>query len=337
MTESSITKKVAPESSELSGTNNIQKEQSKDSEILKIIPEFQGIDTKITEKFFSTETFLKESQHPNSNVLFYINYTDLNGTRLTYPNPDKDRLITDNKRDNLFYHRERLFNGNDRKYTQPKGSPRFPFMGGLIAFKDSINWSKPIIIVEGEKKAFLLCSKNIPAIGIPGINGFYRNSNNPGKHFLNETFSDLGIDQLIKDHKSGLILLHDADALEGENDRKKLFYSSVKVFLELLKPLNHCLSYCMVKPNIEGKGIDDAYLLNSGMEFEELINEYPLLNPENLKEIHRLFFPSKKPMKPFEIAESLGDSDKYVSCQELLYEYNSANLHNVLSLYYHQC
>ena len=315
--------KEAPESNELSEANNIHKEQSKGSEILKIIPEFQGIDTKITEKFFSTESFCNESQYQNPNVLFYINYTDLNGTRLVYPNPDRDPFIADNKRENLIFHRERLTDEPDRKYTQPKGSPRFPFLGGLVAFKDTIDKSKPLIIVEGEKKAFLLCSKNIPAIGIPGINGFYRNTNESGRHLLNETFSDLGIVKLIENHKPGIILLHDGDALEGANDRKAPFYSSVKVFLELLKPLNHCLSYCMVKPDIKGKGIDDAYLLNTGMEFEKLVNEYPLLSSENLKEIYGLFFPSKKPMKPSEIAKFLSDSNKYISNGVQLFEYKN--------------
>lgn len=316
-------KKATPKSSELSRANNIQKEQTKVSEILKIIPEFQGIDTKLIEKFFSTESFCNESQHQNSNVLFYINYTDLNGNRLNYPNPDKDPLVADNKRENLIFHRERLTDGNDRKYTQPKGSPRFLFLGGLVAFKDKLDKSKPLIIVEGEKKAFLLCSKNIPAIGIPGISGFYRSTNEPGKHLLNETFSDLGIDQLIKDHKPGITLLHDGDALDGENKRKAQFYSSVKVFYELFKSMNDHLSYCMVKPEVEAKGIDDAYFLNTETEFGELVNEYPLLNPENLKEIYGLFFPSQKPMKPLEIANIFSDSNKYISNGVQLFEYKN--------------
>ena len=156
----------------------------------------------------------------------------------------------------------------------PQGSLRFPFIGGLVAFKNTIDYSRPFIIAEGEKKAFVLCSKGYPAIGVPGINGFYRKGNDLIKHFVNETFADLGLIDLIKKHKPGLILLHDSDALEGEDDRKVRFYSSVKAFYELFKSLNIPLKYCMGKPEIEGKGIDEAFYKNPDKGFDDLVETY---------------------------------------------------------------
>ena len=97
--------------------------QCKSTEIIQVIPEFNGIDPIIVGKFFCTEPFNSESQRKDSNVLFYINYIDLNGSRLTYPNPDKDPSIMDSKRENLVFYRKRLRSGNENKYVQP---PRIP-------------------------------------------------------------------------------------------------------------------------------------------------------------------------------------------------------------------
>lgn len=297
--------------------------QDKDTEILQVIPEFHGIEPSIIIRFFSTKPFNYESQSKDSNVLFYINYTDLKGSRLTYPNPEKDPLINDSKRESLIFCRKRLRSGNENKYVQPPGSPRFAFLGGLLAFKDTIDYSRPFIIAEGEKKAFVLCSKGHPAIGILGINGFYRKGNDLIKHLMNETFPDLGLIDQLEKHKPGVILLHDSDALEGENDRKARFYSSVKVFYELFRPMNIPLKYCMGRPEIEGKGIDEAFFKNPDMQFDDLVDSNLLSNDKSIKEIHELFFPTVKPMKPAEIADELSESDKHASSEGVLYEYIS--------------
>jgi hypothetical protein len=149
----------------------------------------------------------------------------------------------------------------------------------------------PIILIEGEKKAYVLCSKGIPAIGLTGINGFYRYSPSDEKYHIAPGYKDIpGLIEKLHNHKPGLVLLHDGDALAGSRQRKNGFYSSIKAFKTLFTGVP--LSYAMVNPSLDAKGIDDAYLAYPDAEFKDLVNAYPLNTFEQLTEIRKLFVPS---------------------------------------------
>lgn len=183
------------------------------------------------------------------------------------------------------YFRTRLRNPKgSMKYSQPAGSPIFPFFppalikkykeAGMpeIPFKDGDQppeekgMINTLFLVEGEFKAFKASMLGIDIIGLPGIYGFY-NGDIKGK--IHEDIQDL----IITCKVQKIVLLFDADILSlswAENKdlatRPNSFYGSIKSFRESLQLLldddsvNLELVYIMsIKQKFmnDAKGLDD--------------------------------------------------------------------------------
>lgn len=181
----------------------------------------------------------------------------------------------------------------DMKYTQPKGSPVFPYFppeiikkyqaacdleksdvspigapqgGEALKRKADYSTIHTLFMVEGEFKAFKGSMAGIDIIGLPGIFGFY-NGDLKGK--LHDDIQEL----IIKCKVEKVVLLFDADLLtvkwaEGKDLAKRpmSFHGSIKAFRESLQllmdddklPLQN--AYTMhIKPKFlnEAKGLDD--------------------------------------------------------------------------------
>jgi hypothetical protein len=221
-----------------------------------------------------------------------MRFSDLQGGSLTYANSKIDILGLNCNHENVDFIRYRLKVPNGKqKYSQPLKSPQFPFLSGLVDFNPIIDMTKPLIMVEGEKKAYVLCSKGIPAIGLTGINGFYRRGSGGENYLIAPGYMLIpGLSELLQNHKPGLVMLHDSDALEGSRQRKNAFFSTVKAFKALFP--DNPLMYAMVKPSLGAKGIDDAFLANPGAKFKDLVDSLQVNSEEQLGEVRRRFFPS---------------------------------------------
>ena len=260
------------------------------SKVTNKFPEFKGINPDIYCNTFSDNP--QWTTKRSNTAAYYIRYSDLNGGNLSFMNPDRNPLVQDCKTETKPFIRFRILNPiGKQKYSQPQGSPQFPFLTGLFDFKVHIDMSMPLVLVEGEKKAYVLCSRGIPAIGVTGINGFYRYYSELGKYKIAPGYLEIpGLMDHLMNHSPGLVLLHDADALEGSRQRKYGFFGSIKAFKILFPNLR--MKYAMVKPSSGGKGIDDAYLANPNVEFKDLVDSYPLNTFDQLEEIRKLFSPS---------------------------------------------
>ncbi len=126
----------------------------------------------------------------------------------------------------------------DQKYSQPKGSPHFPFFTqGIIDRYNRAEHIKTLYIVEGEFKAFKgwLCGLDI--IGIPSIHGFY-SSEQKGK--MHEDIESVIVTCKVKQ----VVFVADADVLvthwaQGKDLSKRAhsFYTAIKNFRESLELL----------------------------------------------------------------------------------------------------
>lgn len=154
---------------------------------------------------------------------------------------------------------------DDQKYSQPKGSPQFPFFTpGVIESYREAEPIKTLFIVEGEFKAFKgwLCGLSI--VGIPSIHGFY-SPEQKGK--LHEDIESLIIQCKVKQ----VVFVADADVLTAHwapgkdlSKRASSFYSAIKNFRESLElllsnPLE-LIVFTHILPkydNENAKGLDD--------------------------------------------------------------------------------
>ena len=193
------------------------------------------------------------------------------------------------------------------KYLSPKKSS---FHAYLTAFNQlfinpktkhfTLEKGKPLYIVEGEKKAIALCLRGIPTIAISGINCLahtekldkhYTITDKQGnvkkvyqKNYKTATFVS-GILQVINRFEpSEIVLLHDSDNLDNENDkgRANAFFASVKAcFYACQNAGNIPFTYAFHKCQTH-KGIDD-YLVANLAKTSEITNELKNLSNDDKK------------------------------------------------------
>ena len=162
----------------------------------------------------------------------------------------------------------------EKRYKQPYGTDTPPFVTPLVikAFKGEVS-ADTLYLTEGELKAFALDNFGLHAIGIGGIFNFKEKND----FVLHE---DIG--RIIEKCKyKNVVLLFDADCLkvewkEGKDLYYRLnqFYSAVRQFNELTKPLNFDLYFSHVSEvhELNAKGIDDL-LYHKDTVKKEVIKE----------------------------------------------------------------
>ena len=194
-----------------------------------------------------------------------------------------------------------------KKYWQPKGSSSTPYFTALWLFflnKDTAKYEpnfEHIYIVEGEFKAFVLCSLGIPAIGIPGINNgtIAFNANNQTRRefradelnyakFTTERAEFLPlIAEFIAEYKVKQITLnHDADVFcASKNSQKQTralnFKTAILDTAKACECLNIEFTYIVGK-NQELKGVDDLMLhYTNKAELNTIIADFKSLNAKS--------------------------------------------------------
>jgi len=211
-------------------------------------------------------------------------YCDLNGVPKTYK---RDRAKSNWASDSFTerFYRTRyttpILNAESKpiKYSPPKGTKIKIYQNGLFQFfklnnPKGLESIETLYITEGEFKAFVSCMSGIPAIGIPGIHSMgtiHRNphTNKTERVTLHEEFIET-LEQL-KNLKN-VILIHDADALDGSRQRRANFYAAVRNFSfgidnanqkrEQNKKAPLGFGYWFGKNEEDGKGIDDVLTSN---------------------------------------------------------------------------
>jgi len=201
-----------------------------------------------------TSNFLQDWETPAG---IKINYFTHDGKVCKYES-DKRKLSD--------FYRIRLTTPNGSgKYWQPPKSGVKPFItpGIIDKYKKKIK-IKTLVIVEGEFKALAGCIAGLDIIGIGGIHNFKEDNNI--HHYITDVVKICEV--------KNVILLFDADVLSenvisaqlAENKdlatRLHSFYSAIKSFRELSKPLNVDVYFSHIRPEYEtkAKGLDD--LLN---------------------------------------------------------------------------
>lgn len=220
------------------------------------------------------------------NRYFDIIYKNLDGGRITFKNPNFDPEQSNRSaKEDVYFERWRKvkFSRSD-KYGQHKASGTRLFLTGIHTFNDGIDFDLPLCFVEGEKKAFLMCFKGIPTIGLTGINGLFTKTGD----FINHAERD-DIKELFN-QAPGFCLLHDADAFDGSKKRKSSFYGSIKAFYNGFKKYDLPMNYAVV--DSEKKGIDDAWCENPDASFGSLVQSFKMNEYSDLTEISKLFFKS---------------------------------------------
>lgn len=157
-------------------------------------------------------------------------------------------------------------NGKKIKYMTMKGSQSEIFVNGLLKyFGTRLHEINKLVIIEGEKKAFVACKYGIPAIGIQGIHNLVRKSKDALGNIQDTVFID-SFYELFKKLTSleKIILLFDSDCRLGSNQRKASFSSAVINFYDVASRLPRVkeLYFSHIKDEFNecAKGLDDLFL-----------------------------------------------------------------------------
>lgn len=203
-----------------------------------------------------------------------INYHDLQGRPFTFNRKRTSSLHASDYFTENFY-RLRLSpmkcaNGSP-KYVQPKNTRVLPYLNGLLQFyHNDLHTIRTIYLTEGEFKAFVGCMHDIPTIGAGGIHSFSINTKDEyNRTVKNEFLPEIveALDQMPNLER--IVLLHDADAREGDDERRHNFFLSVKYFNYCVKEYNSHIqktkkrfiaSEYWVAKNKEHKGLDDLLI-----------------------------------------------------------------------------
>lgn len=217
------------------------------------------------------DSYLGVGEDENGNILFQ--YLDLDGNALTYRKNDRQ----------IPFVRRRLKNPGDMpKYLSGKNSGIKPYLNGLAEF--GINQNQPLYLTEGEFKAHKLCQEGFNAIGLCGIHGL-------GKTMRDDEGERIGfqimpeLERFLTQHRfRKIVLLHDADAINKEDERRTVsFYSSVRNFYLAFKSHFSALYYMKISGKFAdlAKGIDDLICLTGTQSPEYLHLIKPALtNPQ---------------------------------------------------------
>lgn len=192
--------------------------------------------------------------------------------RINYFSPTAEvcKYATNGKLKN--FSRLRLKEPNEKgKYSQPFKSGVFPFITkGIIEKVKSKTTIETLFVVEGEFKAFAGNKIGLDIVGIGGIQNYKDKENNKLHEFFYEILETCKV--------KNIVLLFDADCFDVEFQPEKdlylrpnNFYSAVRNFKELTKPLNIDVyfSHILSKFSETSKGLDDL-INNENTEIEIL-------------------------------------------------------------------
>ena len=172
-----------------------------------------------------------------------INYHDLDGKPFVWSRKRSSSLHASGQFTQQFYRLrlspEKVAMGSP-KYIQDGGSSVLPYLNGLVQFyKSDLHCIKTVYISEGEFKAFVGCQHDIPTIGVGGIHMFSKNKKDQfGRTIKNEFLPEIieALDRMPNLER--IVLLHDSDALDGDDDRRRAFFTSLKYFNWCVKDYN---------------------------------------------------------------------------------------------------
>lgn len=153
---------------------------------------------------------------------YVIPYFDKDG------NPIHDRLITGEKEEIPFfrirYHQPPVNSeGKQIKYAQPKDTGVHVYVLPDI-WKIAKDTSKPLVVVEGEKKAAKAIQEGIPAIALGGVNnvkhGKYRikpsEIGESKRGFITFTIKDADAIQLLEEHVAPASLVYELSCIHSQ-------------------------------------------------------------------------------------------------------------------------
>lgn len=203
---------------------------------------------------------------PDKDDNIVIHYTTPWGEKIMYDNGNK------NNSDRDFIRKRLKSPKGDMKYTQPEGSPVYPFSTPtIIETYVQEKKVKTLYIVEGEFKAVSLSLLGLPTFAIPGITSYKEKGKNELHYYIQDYIRRCKVENIV--------LIFDADYKqirweEGKDLAKRLksFYNALLKFKEFCKPLDIDLYFSPVKPTSTDKGIDDV-LCNSNTDKEILKKE----------------------------------------------------------------
>ena len=211
-------------------------------------------------------------------------YCDLNGVPKTFKRDRAKSLYASDSFTERFYRTRYTTprnnaNGKPIKYSPPKGTKIKIYQNGLFQFfklnnPEGLNEIETLYVTEGEFKAFVSCMFGIPAIGIPGIHSMgsaHRNAYTEKTERVTLHAEFIETLQELKNLKS-VVLIHDADALDGSKERRSSFYAAVRNFSYGMNEANRqreqnnqtplAYSYWFGNDEEQGKGIDDVLINN---------------------------------------------------------------------------
>jgi len=222
--------------------------------------------------------------YPPQDKAFFT--SDANGDiQINYFSPSGGTMVYESGKHLKDFYRTRykepkIKNDKEIRYDQPFGSGIFPFCPKSLIDKFKTKQKiKTLVITEGEFKSFVasihLESKNdsISFIGIGGIQNFTDKKQKQLDQYIREIISVCQVENII--------LLFDADCLKVEykpdkdlHQRLFLFYTAVKNFKELTKPLNIDVYFAHILESYldTAKGIDDL-IIDQYTNQEELLND----------------------------------------------------------------
>lgn len=227
---------------------------------------------------------------------FRIAYLDLDGGKIGYVKP-ADKF---NDESNELYYSYRLKQqiinierdeegkisdvNSPKKYDKPKTSEKPYFTGLFRYFHGKYESIDTLYFIEGEKKAMSMCSIGIPTVGMGGITSIFKSKKNKRGDIINAWAIDEVLSALKREFKGvkELVLVHDADALNGDTMRRNLFEQSVRTFEYFCCVNNYGCYYSMIKYNIDldnGKGADDIIVgknIQDKAEFNSYLDIYDL-------------------------------------------------------------
>ena len=178
------------------------------------------------------------------------------------------------------------------------------FMTGLHVFRDELDWNNnPLTIVEGAKKAFYLCSKGVPAVGMLGVTGFYTTKDKEGNKCtprFADSFVDTGLQAYVNAHlqkyfngkEAELRLILDADVFDGDDKRRHIFLTSITTFSKLYKGFN--ISFACPDRDMGEKGIDDLLnTLDAGVDVNKCLEIWDLTDKSKFNSLKNEFVKTK--------------------------------------------